>query len=219
MSLTLINAAPSPYGRKVAIAMLEKGLAFDVRYDLPWQAGSCTPEFSPFQQLPILVTEDDERVYDSSFILEWLEHCHPDPPLLPSGEARIDALKLRMLGERLMEFAQSMIFETHRPDPSQAWIDRQATKVIGGLAEVERLVGTRAPAINQPIHIGDIAVATTLLVWEFVVADGLSPDLEPFRWRERNGVLAAYTDALERRESFVRTRPQSMAVNIGATVA
>lgn len=218
MPLTLINARPSPYGRKVAVALIEKGLDYDVRYDLPWGDGSCTPEFSPFQQLPIIVTEANERVYDSSFILDWLEHRHPDPPLLPTGEARIEALRLRMLGERLMEFAQAMIFETHRPDPSQAWIDRQAKKVFGGLQEVERLVGARAPAPDEPIHLGDIAIATTLLIWEFVVADGLSPDLEPFRWRERHGGLIPYVDALERRRSFAETRPRSMAVDIGATV-
>ena len=32
----LINARPSPYGRKVAIAMHEKGLPFETLFDLPW---------------------------------------------------------------------------------------------------------------------------------------------------------------------------------------
>ncbi len=33
MAFTLINARPSPYGRKVAILLKEKGLDFEVQYD------------------------------------------------------------------------------------------------------------------------------------------------------------------------------------------
>lgn len=32
----LVNAGPSPYGRKVAVALHEKGLPFETIYDLPW---------------------------------------------------------------------------------------------------------------------------------------------------------------------------------------
>lgn len=40
MALRLINAHPSPYGRKVAIALREKGIAYDVQYDEPWGNGN-----------------------------------------------------------------------------------------------------------------------------------------------------------------------------------
>ena len=73
MNYTLINARPSPYGRKVAIALIEKGISYDVQYDVPWASGTCTPEYSPLEQLPILVSADDERIYDSTYILDWLE--------------------------------------------------------------------------------------------------------------------------------------------------
>ncbi len=36
MPFTLINARPSPFGRKVAIALIEKGLEYNVQY-----AGLC----------------------------------------------------------------------------------------------------------------------------------------------------------------------------------
>ena len=81
----LINARPSPYGRRVAIVLIEKGLDYEVTYDVPWGSDTCTPEHSPFQQLPILISPDGEGLYESSYILEWLEAKYPEPPLLPAG--------------------------------------------------------------------------------------------------------------------------------------
>jgi glutathione S-transferase len=136
----LINARPSPYGRKVAIALLAKGLVFDVTYDEPWSDHSTTGDYSPLQQLPILITPDGHAVYDSSHILDWLEIKHPEPNLLPELQAdRLAALNMKALGERLMEIAQSLIFEMHRQQPAAAWIDRQTTKIASGLGELDRL--------------------------------------------------------------------------------
>ena len=72
MSFTLINARPSPFGRKVAIALIEKDIEYAVRYDLPWGGETCTPKYSPLEQLPILIDEKGESIYDSTYILEWL---------------------------------------------------------------------------------------------------------------------------------------------------
>lgn len=219
MIYRLINARPSPYGRKVAVALREKGLTYEVQYDEPWGGSSCTPDHSPLQQLPILIAPDGETVYDSTFILEWLEITHPEPALLPADRGeRLAALKLKMLGERLMEIAQSLIFELHRPAPSETWIDRQTKKIIGGLAEIERLLPDAAPDSDRPLDLGRIAVATTLLLWEFVVADGLSPDVAEFRWRGRYPRITGMIAALEQRPSFAATQPASMPVDITGTV-
>lgn len=220
MSFTLINARPSPFGRKVAIALIEKGLEYTVRYDVPWGAGTCTPDYSPLEQLPILIAGDGEMVYDSVYILEWLEARFPTPPLLPGDvAARLAAKKRQMLGERLMEAAQSLIFEKHRPDPSQAWIDRQLRKVGGALAELERMYGARGLAAETALDLGDIAVGTTLLLFEFGLATGLIPETDELRWRGRYPALAAAIAILEQRPSFARTGPEMMDVDLQATVA
>lgn len=217
MTYRLINSRPSPYGRKVAIALLEKNLAFTVEYDEPWGENSCTGSYSPLRQLPILITPDGKYIYDSTYILEWLEIVHPSPPLLPvDRDDRLTALKLKMLGERLMEVAQSLIFEQHRPDPSEAWIVRQSQKIEGGLAEVDSLLDERLPRPEQPIHLGHIALATTCLVWEFAVAEGLSPDTPEFRWRGRYPKLTHLLEALAQRPSFTTTEPGMMNVDITA---
>ena len=220
MAYTLINARPSPFGRKVAIVMLEKGIAFEVLYDVPWGSETRTPEFSPLEQLPILITQDNEYIYDSAYILDWLEARYPAPALLPAAlDARLNAQKRRMLGERLMEIAQALIFELHRPEPSAAWAERQTRKVNGALAELERQYGDRAEAAGQMPDLGDIAVSTTLLGIEFAVASGLSPDVAALRWRSSYPALDRMVALLELRPSFIATRPQMMDVNLQATVA
>ncbi|MEO0031570.1 MAG: hypothetical protein RIS94_1328 [Pseudomonadota bacterium] len=224
MSFTLINARPSPFGRKVAIVLLEKGIAYDVQYDVPWGDQTCTPRYSPLEQLPILITEQDEYVYDSAYILDWLEARHPEPTLMPTGvDERLAAARRRMLGERLLEVAQSLIFELHRPEPSEPWVARQTRKVEGALAELERLYAERSPhmaAQPQPRpDLGDIAVATTLLGLEFAIASGLSPDVAALRWRDAFPALTALVAALEKRPSFAATAPRMMDVNLKATVA
>lgn len=219
MTYTLINAPPSPYGRKVAIALIEKQLPYEVIYDLPWGDGTCTPEYSPLEQLPILVCPDGKRVYDSTYILEWLERQHPTPALVPeSKDEFLFAKLLQTLGERLMEIAQSIVFELQHPQTSQAWIDRQSRKISGGLAEIERLIGSRRVDSNEPLTVGDIAIGTTLLIWEFMVEAGFSPDHEQFHWRGRYPNLTRYVAVLEQRPSFVTTRPMMMEVDLKAAV-
>ncbi|WP_068073620.1 glutathione S-transferase family protein [Novosphingobium lentum] len=219
MAFTLINARPSPFGRKVAIALIEKGIAYDVQYDVPWGDLTCTPDYSPLEQLPILIT-DHETVYDSAHILDWLEARFPEPALMPMQiDARLDAMKRRMLGERLMEVAQALIFELVRPDPSAPWADRQTRKVTGVLNELERLYSVRAQDAASPLDLGDIAVATTLLGIEFALTSGLSPDIAVLRWRTAHPALDGATAALDARPSFAATRPQMMDFNLQATVA
>lgn len=220
MSFTLINARPSPYGRKVAIALIEKGLPYSVRYDVPWGPDTCAGQHNPLAQIPILISPSGETVYDSTYILEWLEGRYPAPALLPvEVEARLAAKKRQMLGERLIEFAQSLIFETHRPEPSAAWIDRQSAKVLGGFAELERQYTGRPLPAEGGFDLGDIATGTTLGILEFVVPAGLSPDLDAIRWRGRYPALTRYMEALEARPSFVATVPKPMDVDLQATVA
>jgi glutathione S-transferase len=219
MAFTLINARPSPFGRKVAIVLEEKGLEYGVRYDMPWGEGTCTPEFSPLQQLPILVTADGEKIYDSSYILEWLEARYPEVPLLPRDiHARLAAKRRQMLGERVMEIAQNLIFELHRPQPSDPWVERQTRKILGGLAELERLYAARASVARETLDLGDIAVGTTVLLFEFAVAASLSPPIDALVWRGRYPALTAHVERWERRPSFAATVPRTMDVDLQSTV-
>ena len=216
----LITAGPSPFGRKVEVALVEKGLEYEAVYDLPWAEATETRRHSPLEQLPILLPPDNGApVYDSVLILDWLELVHPEPPLVPAERAaRIDCMVRRTLGERLMEIAQTLIFEHHREKPAQPSIERLTRKVAGGLAELERMLSDRAEA-PLACDQGDIAVATTLLCWEYIVEEGMVPPLAALEWRDKHPALAARVDELQQRRSFASTQPRVMQINIRGEVS
>jgi glutathione S-transferase len=215
----LVNARPSPYGRKVAVALHEKGVQFENLFDLPWAEAVETRRHSPLEQLPILLVDGEDPVFDSSLILQWLELRHPMPALLPAkADERIAALRLQTVGERLMEIAQSLIFEHFRPQPSEQAIERATRKLHSGVAYADQLVAAASvPQPSEPIQLGQIALGTTLAVWEFVVAEGMSPPIDALVWRDRT-TLRDLVEALEKRPSFVATQPRSMRVDIQAEV-
>jgi glutathione S-transferase len=218
MSFKLINALPSPYGRKVAIVLEEKGLRYEVQYDRPWNEGTCTPRYNPLEQLPILVLESGETVYDSPYIVEWLETRYPAPALLPADvDGRLEARKRQMLGERLMDFGSILIFESNREKQSKPWYDRHAKKVVGVLQELERIYKGGMPG-KLPLDLGDVAVVTTLDLFEFAASDGL-PDIAEMRWRGRYPALTELVERLDQRPSFAKTMPQHMEFDPSEAVA
>lgn len=218
MAFKFINARPSPYGRKVAIVLEEKGLPYEVQYDMPWVPGTCVGDYNPLEQLPILLTEQGEAVYDSPYIVEWLETRFPAPALLPADvDGRLEARKRQMLGERLLDFCGILMFEARRDHPSQPWFDRHASKVARAFAELDRLYA--APVAGKlDLDLGDIAVVTTIDLLEFAVADGIAPDLGELRWRGLYPALTALSERLNQRPSFSRTVPQHMDMDMGAHV-
>ncbi|MGH8517973.1 MAG: glutathione S-transferase N-terminal domain-containing protein [Panacagrimonas sp.] len=217
--MKLINSTPSAFGRKVAIALKEKRIAFEMVLDVPWNDQTIVPQHSPLQQLPILVTDSGENVYDSMYICEWLERKHPSPPLLPADtDALLAARRQQILAERLMEVIVLVVFEEQREQPSAAWMTRQRRKFEGGIAELSRLVGNRVPAVGDPITYADIATAAALTWFDFMLANGLFAEVREARWRAQYPNLVAYVDALESRPSFKETRPEMFVVDLPAVV-
>jgi len=183
--------------------MYEKGINFQVRWEKPWEPTTIIGDCTPLQQLPFLLHGTGEQVaaYDSTYILDYLELVHPEPSLLPADvEGKALEKKLQMLGERLMEATAIIFFESQRPieTQSEAWLTRQRLKIKTGLAEIAALIGDRAPdPIRDTITLGDIAVGTTLNMFEF---DGVGMPISPeFEFRQALPNLGTYFDALKAR--------------------
>ena len=49
----LLSATPSPYARKVRIQLAEKGLAFELITEVPWNTDTQTPLYNPLEKLPV----------------------------------------------------------------------------------------------------------------------------------------------------------------------
>ena len=83
----------SPYARKVRIALHEKSIPFDLVTEVPWNSTTQTPRYNPLEKLPVLFDGDDvnpdNAVYESHFILDWIEYKFPPPKYLgltPEGK-------------------------------------------------------------------------------------------------------------------------------------
>ncbi|MDX2159522.1 MAG: glutathione S-transferase N-terminal domain-containing protein [Hyphomicrobiaceae bacterium] len=199
---TLLSATPSPYARKVRIALIEKGIPFALKTEVPWDNTTETPRYNPLEKLPVLITESGESVYESRFILEWLEARHPMPPMLPDDvDGRLAARQMEVLADGVCDAFVLHFFERHREPGKQSheWLARQRRKIDGGLKEIARRIGDREYAVGDRFGLADIAAAT--------VAAYLAVRYAELDWRSAFPNLAAYSDRMELRPSLAATKP------------
>jgi glutathione S-transferase len=198
----LISATPSPYARKVRIALAEKGLPFELVTEVPWDHTTSTPKYNPLEKLPVLILEDGSSVYESSFILQYLELKYPQMPLLPVDvDGKLAARRFEVLCDGVCDAVVLTFFERMRADAAKSaeWLARQRRKIDGGVREMARLVGTRTFAVGNEFSLGDIAVGTAL--------GYLLVRFPEFDWRSQYPNLAAFSARVEARPSFAATVP------------
>jgi len=100
-AVTVYDHPLSPYGQKVKIALLEKGVAFAAPLPGNIGSGNTGGEFarvSPRGEVPALV-DGEVAVFDSTVILEYIEDRWPEPPLLPAAPA--ERARVRMLEDTM----------------------------------------------------------------------------------------------------------------------
>ena len=204
--MKLISATPSPYARKVRIALAEKSLAFELVTEVPWHGTTTTPRYNPLEKLPVLILDDGNTVYESSYILQWLELKHPSPPLLPADvDGILAARKLEVLCDGVCDAVVLSLFERMRKEQaSPEWLSRQRRKIEGGMREIARLVGKRDWAVGDRFSLGDMAAGTA--------CGYVGLRFSEFDWRNLYPDLAAYSDRMEQRPSFRMTTPSAQAI-------
>ncbi|MEM9354788.1 MAG: glutathione S-transferase N-terminal domain-containing protein [Pseudomonadota bacterium] len=198
----LISATPSPYARKVRIALLEKGIPFELVTEVPWDQTTTVPQYNPLEKLPVLICSDGSSIYDSSYILEWLEVKFPTPPIFPSDPMeRLRARRFEVLADGVCDAVVLTFFEKMRSadKSSPEWLSRQRRKIEAGTRAVAELIGNKEYAVGNEFGLGDIATATLLAY--------LDVRLPEFEWRTLYPKLASYADSLGTRDSLVQTRP------------
>ncbi len=203
--MKLISATPSPYARKVRIALAEKGIPFELLTEVPWNNDTSLPRYNPLEKLPVLLTDDGGSVYESSHILEWIERKFPLPPLVPTDDyGYLEAKRVQVVADGICDSLVLTFFERARPDPSEAWMARQLRKVHGGLSDLAQTLGDRPWMVRDAFGLGDIATGCVL--------GYLGVRFPDINWRDLHPVLARYADRLEQRPSFRDTVPYPQAI-------
>lgn len=201
----LISATPSPYARKVRIALAEKGIPFALATEVPWNSDTETPRWNPLEKLPVLIAPDGSSVFESRYVLEWLEIRHPDPPLAPrDGDGILAMKRLEVIADGACDALLLLFWEKQRQHPSPEWTARQQRKVDGGVATLARDIGEREHAVAGRLTCADIAVGALLRYM-----DVRWPD---YPWRSRHPGLSRYSDRLEQRPSFRATVPVAQTI-------
>jgi glutathione S-transferase len=201
---TLISATPSPYARKVRIALLEKGIPFTLQTEVPWHGTTATPAYNPLEKLPVLVLPDGTGIYESRFILEWLEVKHPTPRLLPDDpEEILAARQVEVIADGICDAVVLLFFERMRATPSEEWIARQRRKVEGGVRALAERAGDGF-LVGGRFGLADIAAGTALRY--------LTVRFPEFDWAGLYPGLAAVSARLEARPAFAATVPVPQSI-------
>lgn len=200
--MKLYYSQTSPFVRKVLVAAHELGLADRIE-KLPASAHPVDRDRAlvarnPLGQVPTLVTDDGDVLYDSRVICEYLSEL-ADGEVVPSdGEARWRALVDQSLADGILDAAVITRYEmAARPEALRwsDWIAGQLDKVACGLAELER----RAPDFGDRIDVGTIAYGCALGYLDFRF-----PQID---WRSAHPNLQRLHDKLATRPSFIDTAP------------
>lgn len=206
----LISATPSPYARKVRIALAEKGIPFTLSTEVPWDGGTETPAFNPLEKLPVLVLPDGSGIYESRYILEWLEVKHPAPPLLPpDAEGVLAARQVEVIADGICDATVLLFWERHRAPAQQSapWIARQRRKVEGGLRALEALAADRGDGwlVGDAFGLAEITAGTVLAYLKVRYAE--------LDWPARHPALLRLHERLEQRPSFQATYPVPQVIS------
>ena len=92
---TLYHVPISFNSRRVWVALLEKGLEFELQ-DMKLDGDQFQPQFlalNPFHHIPVLV-DGDVTVFESLAILDYLEAQYPQPSLLPQHPPTLAKVKM-----------------------------------------------------------------------------------------------------------------------------
>lgn len=200
--MQLIYAAASPFARKVRVLAHETGLLARLELldtaVLPTTLNERVNALNPLGKIPVLLTDDDEALYDSRVICEYLDTLHQGRKLLPSDAGRWPVLRLAALADGLMDAALLARYERGvRPAELQwaAWLDGQLGKVQRALAELERQV----EHLQGPLDLAQIGVACALGYLDFRFAD--------LDWRAAHPGLANFQQAFAQRASMQASAP------------
>jgi glutathione S-transferase len=160
--MILRSSPPSPFGRKVRIALLHLGLADRVEIvaaDTSSETDTIRRQ-NPLGKIPTLITDSGKAIYDSRVIMEYLDHLAGGDQIIPTDpDSRFNALTLQALADGILDASILRVYERrYRSEDKvvESWLAYQAGKVERALTALEAL----PPGTS--IDVGTITLACAL---------------------------------------------------------
>lgn len=207
--MILVGRYESPFVRRVGVALTLLELPFERQPLSVFRDIEALGRVNPLRRVPALIIENDEVLFESGAILDWVdEWVGPERALMPRrGAARRHALRICAMATGLGDKTLSLFVErgTHT-EPSESWVRRCGRQIDGALDALE---AERAKLAEPFWHGGtpghaDVAVACML---------GFNRLTEPERFDpKRYPALAAHAERCEALPPFQACRePMALA--------
>ena len=201
--MQLIGSLASPFVRKVRVVLAEKKLDCEFVLDNPWATDAQVGKSNPLGQVPCLIMDGGEAVFDSRVIVEYIDSAAPNSKLTPtSNRDRAEVKRWGAVADGICDAAALVFLEKKRPKEQQSseWIARQEGKIILGIEYIAEQLGENAWCTGNHFSLADIGVGCALgyLALRF-------PEID---WSEKHPNLARLYAKLMQRPSFADTVPQ-----------
>lgn len=198
--MRLYISTGSPFARKCRVVVREKRLTGRVEertVEFPYKTDEAFLRANPIGQVPALIDEAGEPLFDSAVICAYLDSVGDGERLLPpDGPEHWRVRRLETLADGLMEMTVKQVLEGRRPEAQRnaEWTGYWKQGQALALDQLE------ARALQpDPVDLGLLAVGIALTYLDFRMPD--------FDWRAGRPWLAALQGKLEKRESFRATFP------------
>jgi len=200
--MKLYHSAHSPFVRKVMIVAEVLGLADRIEL-IPARGNVLArdPAFraiNPSGQIPVLVTDDGEALFDSPVICEYLDAI-AGGSLVGRGDERWRNLRDQAVGDTMLDAALHTRYETALRPAALRWADWQEAW-SNKIADTMALLEGRAEALAGRTDVGVIAIFCALAYIDARLSETLA-------WRESFPVLAGWFDTFGAHPQIARSAP------------
>jgi len=200
--MKLLYTPNSPYARKVRIVAMEKHIDVTLQEVVLSDPDCPIHQYNPLGKVPTLILDDDDVIYDSRVIAEFLDHRTPIAHLIPQDTtSKIAVRRWEALADGICDAAIAAMMEQRKPleQQSKGLIDKQLGKVTAGLEVLNKDIAKKKWCVNETFSLADIALGCMLAYVDF--------RHKQLNWQDCYPALAKHYSILIKRPSFKETMP------------
>ena len=158
-------------------------------------------------KVPILITNENDYIFDSKVIIRYLDQIKPKPEIYPiDPKNHISALIIETVADGICDAIVLIRLENVRVKNliSKQWIKRQENKIVNGLKYLSNEISSKSYFVDNYFNIADISAFTCLEYADI--------RFKEFDWRKSFPNLNNYWKFHKNRESFALSKPGTQII-------